>query len=67
MREVRLDEYGEAHVALRHGPDTGSVVIKRLKRKLGVRRLFVVFLRWLSLVPFWVGLNRSSSVTSFTL
>jgi hypothetical protein len=59
VRELRLDEYGEAHVALRHGPVIGSVVIKRLKRKLGVRGLFVVFLRRLSLAPFLGGRNRS--------
>jgi len=42
---MRLDEYGEAYVAFRHGEVIGRVVFERFKRKLRVRGLFVFFLR----------------------
>jgi hypothetical protein len=47
---MRLHEYRKAHVALRHGPVIERVSFERFKRKLRVRRLFVVLLRRLPLI-----------------
>jgi hypothetical protein len=48
LREVRLEQDGEAHVALRHGQVFERVLPELIKR-LGVRRLLVIVLRGMPL------------------
>ena len=50
MREVRVEEHGQALVALRHGQVLGRVFGRRNERRIGLRRLFIVVLCGLQMI-----------------
>ena len=50
MRDVRVEEHGQALVALRHGQVLGRVFGRRNERQLGLRRLFIVVLCGLQMI-----------------
>ena len=50
MREVRVEEHGQAFVALRHGQVLGRVFGRRFERRLGLRRLFIIVLCGLQMI-----------------
>lgn len=50
MREVRVEEHGQTLVALRHGQVLERVFGRRIKRRLGLRRLFIVVLCGLQMI-----------------
>lgn len=54
LREVRLEEDGEAHVSLRRGQVFKQFVIAIFERRHGLRRLLIVVLRGLQIaVPMY--------------
>ncbi len=49
VREVRVEEDREAHVAFRHGQVLGRIVLFGFFKRLKLRRLLVLVLRGMSL------------------
>lgn len=50
MREVRVEEHGQALIALRHGKVLGRVFGRRTEWQFGLRRMFIIVLCGLQMI-----------------